>query len=230
MKERGKTIVAFAIIFVLLVGLILVFRPVGDSGFPQIMVNDILYKQSHQAPCDELPSGFTLIGTVEREVKKLAEMQNFASYIVASGSEIYGSESSRNSVYVHIEGQYVRFITWEVDCALLNYQGRIYMHEQDYQNHGMGKDSPDVVLRPFDDTFVSVGTLVYGEQQTVPKEDMTTSGVWYARDTLFVHPQDPSTVYVEEHKDDTTTYVPFFLTDSVQLDVTHLSHRGVTIK
>ena len=230
MKERGKTFAAITIIFVFLVGLLLMFRPIADYGFPKIMVNDILYERSHQAPCDELPSGFTLIGTVEKEEKELSEMQNFSSYIVASGSEIYGSESCRSSVYVHIEGQYVHFVSWEVDCALLNYQGRIYMHEQDYQNHGMGKDFPDVVLRPFDDTFVSAGTLAFGEQQTVPEEDMTTSGVWYARDTLFVHPQDPSTVYVEEHYDGTTTYVPFFLTDSVPIDVIHLSHRGVTVE
>jgi len=70
---------------------------------PMVFVNDLLYAETADV-VSELPSGTTLIGTIEKLISQSEDMleENFCSNNLPIGSEIYYDSSNPDQIYIKL--------------------------------------------------------------------------------------------------------------------------------
>jgi len=188
-----------------------------DPGAPitQVLIDGVSYTSVGLVfPEESVTQSFRLLGTVLQQEYPLTS--NFSAYGLALGTELYAASLRPGAVYTKSDSNWYAYVCPEVRLNAIHYSGRLYVQLDSFENDPMSASYPEPKITPYDDSFTEEVLLSFTESDQLPNEQGETnvpSTVGWR--VLHANPNDPSTIYADDHKQVT----PLFDSASIGLDL-----------
>ncbi len=219
MKKSVVGIIVFCLVGIIVLFLSNSTSPTEEMNYsPNIMIDGTLYWFATAYTDLDLPDDYVLIGTVQENISGVS-YENFTASGVAVGSQIYQSEKHPGWLFIKWNQYFNLFTTWELGCALLQYNGSIYISVKDLQSNIEAESYSSIKVESFSKDYQYTGTLHMEEKFSFPCEEFGTNSARYGDGRLYFASDKPSTLYVEVGEGNTTWKEAFYQVSMIPLDI-----------